>query len=355
MFNRRRFRTWDFTDPETVQKVVSAQGTFVAKLGGGKNPSKKLAKAFAEYDSDGSGSLDAGEFRKACKLVLGARADKTADLIFKFIDEDGGGSLDQVEFFRFLGFDQCGRPLAFNPLHHLLAVDAASGGTSGQRGLDGALYRMWNAVLRWSGGGIGVVGAAILLVRGAFVVHDPQRKGYLAPERFEAALRALPGYALLSAAHVKELKQRHLDTDDEGRRVVNYDEFVHAIALDDDAVVDVANDFRLQVRSSVERGGEDARKKIQKALKKLTSGGKALTGVSIQESLKKYCDVRLGTRDIRALAIGCVGGLSLHSVVRSFSPDSLLPFLLAFPVLPPPAAPPPRRSDTAALRKCRAP
>ena len=126
-------------------------------------------------------------------MVLGSKADKTAALVFKFIDEDGGGTLDQVEFFRFLGFDTMGRPLAFNPLQHLLAEDDATGGAGGRRGLHGALYRMWNAVLRWSGGGLGVVGAGILFVRGAFTVHDPQRSGTLSPERFEFALRTLPG------------------------------------------------------------------------------------------------------------------------------------------------------------------
>ena len=248
-------------------------------------------------------------------MVLGSKADKTAALVFKFIDEDGGGTLDQVEFFRFLGFDTMGRPLAFNPLQHLLAEDDATGGAGGRRGLHGALYRMWNAVLRWSGGGLGVVGAGILFVRGAFTVHDPQRSGTLSPERFEFALRTLPGHELLLNVHVKELKQRHLDTDDEGRRVVNYDEFVHALALDDDAVVDAANDFRLQVRSAVQRGGEDARKKMRKQLDKMTSSGKRLTGVAIQESLKKHCDVTMGTSDIRALVIGYCRASKMSSAV----------------------------------------
>tara|TARA_B110000208_G_scaffold161142_1_gene196659 strand:- start:2891 stop:3109 length:219 start_codon:yes stop_codon:yes gene_type:complete len=65
-----RKKKFDFSEPETVKKVVDAQQTFRTKLGGGKNPSKKLAAAFAEYGA--STTLSTGNtLHNACRQLLG--------------------------------------------------------------------------------------------------------------------------------------------------------------------------------------------------------------------------------------------------------------------------------------------
>ena len=79
----------------------------------GRRPIEQMRNAFRNADADGSGELDAEEFRQAIKAMNCGLGDKDADALFQLADSDGSGTLGINEFFVNFRHDHWPRELFF--------------------------------------------------------------------------------------------------------------------------------------------------------------------------------------------------------------------------------------------------
>eukprot|EP01043_Picozoa_sp_COSAG02_P005148 COSAG02_NODE_138_length_34440_cov_16.694368_11_plen_320_part_00 len=145
----------------------SAQSKFSEKMEFSAAEVDKLAKAFAEKDSDRSGSLDFQEF-SAHIGTLGEMSPLLTKRLFAAFDKDRSGTVDQAEF--------------------LAGVAACCKGSKEEK------------------------------MSLAFSVHDVDNDGYLVPEELDAMLRAFViGSAKLAAQACDVMEIEDLDIDQDVR------------------------------------------------------------------------------------------------------------------------------------------
>lgn len=141
----------------------SAQSKFSAKMEFSVAEVDRLAKAFAEKDSDRSGGLDLQEF-SAHIGTLGEMSPLLTKRLFAAFDKDGSGTVDQAEF--------------------LAGIAACCKGSKEEK------------------------------MSLAFSVHDVDNDGYLVPEELDAMLRAFViGSAKLAAQACDVIEIEDLDID----------------------------------------------------------------------------------------------------------------------------------------------
>ncbi len=86
-------------DKDGDRKVTKKEYmTALGKLPPSRLDEAKLRKAFKDLDTDNSGTLDAGEIKKALSSCGTKITDETAAAIIKQVDRDGDGKVNVKEF-----------------------------------------------------------------------------------------------------------------------------------------------------------------------------------------------------------------------------------------------------------------